>query len=316
MTYDPAMRTGASAAMKIGELGFSYEVFPPRSVDAERQLTGTVAALSAYGPTDISVTYGAGGADRDRSLATVARLKRLTGRTPTAHLTCAGQTKDDVEETLNGLVAQGVTRIVALRGDAPLEGTPVAPGVGYADARALVAALAKRSNLEIVVAAYPEGHPKAASPAACLDALVAKFDAGADAAITQFCYDNAAFFRLRDALAARGIDKPLIPGILPLHDIEQVKRFARRCGARVPAWLLEAGRRVANDSELAHLFALSFLIDQVRDLAAGGVTDCHFYSLNRANLVQPALEILRRDNSVNLRTGSRTVIPSAHRFMA
>ncbi len=291
------------ARTKAGRPAFSLEVFPPRSVDAERQLSETLASLMPLGPLFVSVTYGAGGADRERSTATIARIKRMAGVVPAAHLTCAGQSRQQVLRALQVFASQGVRHIVALRGDAPANGDAVSGGDESADVSAvqdfnsaldLVRVVKAAGTFEISVAAYPEPHPKSESAEACLDALVAKFDAGADRAITQFFFNSADFLRLRDALAARGIDKPLVPGILPIHDIGQVRRFARRCGARVPSWLSESFDRLKDDADMARLFALSFTVDQVDELAREGVDHVHLYTLNRHELVRPILELSAR----------------------
>ena len=264
----------------------SFEIFPPRSVDAERQLTDTLSALLPLDPAFISVTYGAGGSDRDRTIATVARVKRAWGKAPAAHLTCAGQSRDEVRDSLVRFGMQGVRRIVALRGDvANDDADDVAPGTArFETAVDLVKAVKAKSDFHVSVAAYPVPHPLSGGAEPCLDNLIAKFDAGADDAITQFFFDNHDFLRLRDALAARGIDRPLIPGILPVYDIKQVRRFARRCGQALPRWFVDAFDRIAHDPELTRLFALSFAVDQIDDLAAEGVEAAHIYTLNRSGL--------------------------------
>lgn len=275
--------------MTDSKLNISFEVFPPRSEDAERQLSKTLNQLSVLRPSFVSVTDGAGGSTRDRTMATVDRIQRRHGVELAAHLTCVGQSEAETDAAIDTYRQKGLRRIVALRGDAS-DKTLIPAHPGYADATALTQAIRRREGpgdrFHISVAAYPDGHPKSASKAADLDALVAKFDAGADQAISQFFFMNAPFLRLRDALAKRGIEKSLTAGILPIRNFAQTQRFARRCQTRVPRYISRGFKHVQDDAELTRLFAISLVSEQIDALVAEGVRDFHFYTLNHADMVE------------------------------
>jgi methylenetetrahydrofolate reductase (NADPH) len=264
----------------------SFEFFPPQSLDASFKLFEAVQALAPMGPEFVSVTYGAGGTTRRLTHESVATLHRNYGLNVAAHLTCVDASRGETLEIAEGYHQAGVRQIVALRGDAPNGAARFQPHAdGFASSVDLVAALAATGKFEIAVSAYPESHPDAADPTADVRWLKRKVDAGATKAITQFFFDADAFFRFRDDCVAAGIHVPVIPGILPIQSWAGTKRFAARCGARVPERLDEAFATAARDGreDLLALAQCTALCDR---LMSGGVEDLHFYTLNRPHLVR------------------------------
>ena len=266
-------------------LGVSFEFFPPKTEEMEQTLWKSILRLAPIGPNFVSVTYGAGGSTRDRTHATVRRILEETTLTPAAHLTCVAATRDEVDDVARAYWEAGVRQIVALRGDPPEAGTAYAPHPGgYRYAADLVEGLNRIADFDISVAAYPETHPEAPSADFDLDNLKRKIDAGAKRAITQFFFDTEVFLRFRDRVRRAGIDTPLIPGILPVTNFAQVVRFAGMCGAGVPGWLSRLFESLGEDSETRKLVAAMVAGEQCRILAAEGVSNFHFYTLNRADL--------------------------------
>jgi methylenetetrahydrofolate reductase (NADPH) len=276
-----------------GMVRVSFEFFPPKTEDMERALWAAIARLATLDPAYVSVTYGAGGSTRERTHATVVRLRRETALEPAAHLTCVGATRAEVDAIARRYWDAGIRHIVALRGDPP-EGAgryEPYPG-GYAYAADLVAGLKRVADFEISVAAYPETHPEALSPAADLDNLKRKLDAGASQAITQFFFDVDVYLRFLDRVRASGINAPIIPGILPVTNFAQVKRFAKMCGASVPAWMADLFEGLDDDPETRRLVAAAVAVEQCRALHAHGVEQFHFYTLNRADLTFAICHVL------------------------
>ena len=283
-------------------LGVSFEFFPPRTEEMEKTLWRSILRLAPLAPRFVSVTYGAGGSTRHRTHATVRRILRETSLTPAAHLTCVGASREEVDEVARSYHAAGVRHIVALRGDPPEAGERYTPHPGgYAHAVDLVAGLRRIADFDLSVAAYPETHPDAPSPEFDVDYLKRKLDAGASRAITQFFFDTELFLRFRDQVRRAGIDAPLIPGILPVTNFGQVARFARLCGTHVPAWLSRLFETLEDDPEARKLVAAMVAGEQCRILAAEGVSDFHFYTLNRADLTFAICHML----------GLRAATPSA-----
>lgn len=263
----------------------SFEFFPPKTDDAERSLWEVVCRLAPLQPAFVSVTYGAGGTTRERTHATVTRIVGETALTPAAHLTCVAATREQVDDVARTYWDSGIRHLVALRGDPP-DGTavyqPTAGGYDYASD--LVTGLRNVADFEISVAAYPEVHPDAPSAAFDLDNLKRKIDAGATRAITQFFFDNAAFLRFRDAVAAAGIDALLVPGIMPVTNFQGIRRFAEGCGASIPKSLTQAFEGLDDDGEAVQRVAKQLASAQCLDLVEHGVREFHFYTLNRAEL--------------------------------
>ena len=266
-------------------IGVSFEFFPPKTEEMEKTLWRSILRLAPLGPKFVSVTYGAGGSTRHRTHATVRRILGETPLTPAAHLTCVGASREEVDEVAHSYHAAGVRHIVALRGDPPEAGTRYEPHPGgYAHAVDLVAGLRRIADFDISIAAYPETHPDAPNPQFDLENLKRKLDAGAHRAITQFFFDTELFLRFRDRVRRAGIEAPLIPGILPVTNYGQVARFAGMCGTTVPPWLSRLFETLKDDPEARKLVAAMVAGEQCRILAAEGVSDFHFYTLNRADL--------------------------------
>ncbi|MFE3836329.1 methylenetetrahydrofolate reductase [NAD(P)H] [Pseudogemmobacter sonorensis] len=277
----------------------SFEFFPPQTLDASFRLWETVQALASVKPEFVSVTYGAGGTTRKLTHEAVATIHRNYGLNVAAHLTCVDASRAETLEIAQSYAEVGVTEIVALRGDAPKGAACWTPHPeGFASSVELVEALAATGRFRIRVGAYPEPHPDSPTTAADVDFLKRKIDAGATSAITQFFFEAETFFRFRDACAASGIDAPIIPGILPVISWEGTKKFAARCGAKIPPRLDEAFTRAVGDGREG-VYALAQCSQLCERLIEGGVEDLHFYTLNRPHLtrevvralgLQPALE--------------------------
>lgn len=268
-----------------GDIAISFEFFPPKNDAAEAQLWQAIEVLEPLGPRFVSVTYGAGGTTRERTHAAVARITRDTSLEAAAHLTCVGATRDEIDAIAREYWAAGVRHIVALRGDPPVMGSAFTPHPGgYANAAALVAGLKRIAPFEISVAAYPESHPDSTDRVADLDNLKRKIDAGADRAITQFFFSDEAFFRFRDAAAAAGIGAEIVPGILPVSNVAQTRKFAALCGASIPAWMDRLFDGLDDQPAARQLVAATIAAELCAQLYAGGVREFHFYTLNRAEL--------------------------------
>jgi len=263
----------------------SFEFFPPKTAEMETALWAAIHRLAPLNPRFVSVTYGAGGSTRERTHQTVKRLRQETMLEPAAHLTCVGAASADIDEVAASYWQAGIRHVVALRGDPPAGAQRYAPHPkGYGYAADLVAGLRRVAPFEISVAAYPESHPEASSPAADLDNLRRKIAAGASRAITQYFFDAEVFLRFRDRVRAAGIDVELVPGILPVTNFAQVVKFSALCGASVPNWLAGMFDGLDADPETRKLVAATVAAGQCQRLQAEGVTEFHFYTLNRAEL--------------------------------
>ena len=266
----------------------SFEFFPPKTAEMERNLWETINRLAPLAPDFVSVTYGAGGSTRERTHSTITRILAETRLTPAAHLTCVGASRGEIDEIVDRYHEVGVRHIVGLRGDpAGGIGTPYsAHPDGYQSSDALVAGIKKRhADIEVSVSAYPEKHPEARDLDADIDTLKAKVDAGATRAITQVFFDNDLYFRYLDRVRARGIAIPIVPGIMPMHNFKQARNFVTRAGTTVPDWLTEKFEGLDDDAETRKLVAATVAAGQVQKLAKHGVDTFHFYTMNRADLV-------------------------------
>jgi methylenetetrahydrofolate reductase (NADPH) len=265
----------------------TFEFVPPKTEAMEETLWRSIQRLAPLAPSFVSVTYGAGGSTRERTHQTVNRILRETNLRPAAHLTCVAAGKDEVDGVVEDYKAIGVRHIVALRGD-----PPDGPGTrfythpeGYQTSIELVEGILRIAPFEVSVAAYPEKHPESPSVAADIDMLKRKVDAGASRAITQFFFENDIFERYVEKVRAAGINVPITPGIIPVHSFKQVARFAQRCGSSIPAWLAARFEGLEEDAETRQLVAAAVAAEQVLDLIDRGITDFHFYTMNRADLV-------------------------------
>lgn len=283
-----------SRMLGSGEIQVSFEFFPPKTAKMEEALWSAIRRLEPMRPEFVSVTYGAGGSTRERTHATVSRIVRETMVVPAAHLTCVQATRSEVDEVARGYWQAGVRHVVALRGDPPAgPGTRYEPHPdGYANAADLVAGLRRLAKFDISVAAYPEKHPESASLDADIDNLKAKIDAGANRAITQFFFDNAVYLRFLERVRTKGVDVPIVPGIVPIHNFKQVAGFAARTGASMPNWMAKRFEGLDDDPATAPLVAAAVAAEQVLDLVDQGIRHFHFYTLNRADLVYAICHLL------------------------
>jgi methylenetetrahydrofolate reductase (NADPH) len=263
----------------------SFEFFPPHNEQMEEILWRSIERLAPLGPRFVSVTYGADGSTRERTHAAVARIVSETKLTAAPHLTCIGASRGEIDDVARVYWDMGIRHLVALRGDAPPDSGGYIPHPdGYAYAADLVAGLKNVGDFDISVAAYPEVHPEAPNPIFDLDNLKRKLDAGASRAITQFFFDVDVYLRFRDLAATAGIESVIVPGILPITRFPQLERFAERCGASVPEWLHERFAGLNDDKETRQMIAASVAIEQVHTLQAEGISEFHFYTLNRSEL--------------------------------
>ncbi|MCX2722160.1 methylenetetrahydrofolate reductase [NAD(P)H] [Roseibium salinum] len=272
----------------------SFEYFPPKTDKMAETLWNTVQRLAPLDPSFVSVTYGAGGSTRERTHKTVARILKETDVAPAAHLTCVGASRDEVDAVIKDYWALGVRHLVALRGD-PLEGigTRYKPHEnGYAYASDLVAGIKKIADFEISVSGYPEKHPESDSWQMEIDNLKRKVDAGADRIITQYFFDNDMFDAYLERIAAAGINVPVIPGILPIHNFEQTMVFSAKCGTSIPQWLARRFAGLNEDPDTRKLVGVAVACEQVMDLVDRGISDFHFYTMNRADLTYAICHML------------------------
>ena len=276
-----ASRSGAAP------VAVSFEFFPPKTSEMEEALWQSIQRLAPLQPHFVSVTYGAGGTTRQRTHSTVARILEETQLRPAAHLTCNGASRAEINEVVQDYWDLGVRHIVALRGDPPAGvGSKYEPHPeGYQTSAELVAGIKRIGEFEITVSAYPEKHPEATSFDQDIDALKAKIDAGATRAITQFFFENDCYLRYLDKVRARGIDIPIVPGLVPVQNFKQTASFALRTGASVPAWLASRFEGLEDDAATRRLVAAAVAAEQALDLVDRGVRDFHFYTMNKADLV-------------------------------
>ena len=276
-----------------GDIGVSFEFFPPKTEKMEETLWASVKTLEPLAPRFVSVTYGAGGSTRERTHNTVVRIQQETRLNAAAHLTCVEASRSEIDEVALGYWHAGIRHVVALRGDPPEPGKGFCSRPdGYANAADLVAGLKRVAPFEISVAAYPECHPDSPTRAADLDNLKRKIDAGADRAITQFFFSPDCFFKFRDEAAAAGIDAELVPGILPVSNVAQTRKFAALCGAAIPPWMDKLFEGLDDLPAARQLVAATVAAELCGQLYAGGVRQFHFYTLNRAELAYAICHLL------------------------
>ncbi|EJF9203119.1 methylenetetrahydrofolate reductase [Escherichia coli] len=268
-----------SLAEVQGQINVSFEFFPPRTSEMEQTLWNSIDRLSSLKPKFVSVTYGANSGERDRTHSIIKGIKDRTGREAAPHLTCIDATPDELRTIARDYWNNGIRHIVALRGDLP-------PGSGKPEMYAsdLVTLLKEVADFDISVAAYPEVHPEAKSAQADLLNLKRKVDAGANRAITQFFFDVESYLRFRDRCVSAGIDVEIIPGILPVSNFKQAKKFADMTNVRIPAWMAQMFDGLDDDAETRKLVGANIAMDMVKILSREGVKDFHFYTLNRAEM--------------------------------
>ena len=277
-----------------GGRSFSFEFFPPKDDAGEDQLWQAISALEPYAPTFVSVTYGAGGGTRDKTVGITGRIARETSMTPVAHLTCVGHTRAELEEILDTYAAEGVQHVMLIRGD-PVEGptadwTPTEGGLAHA--LELVELARAHGDFRIGVGAFPEGHPTAASLEADADVLVAKARAGAEFAVTQMFFRAADYVALVERVRARGADIPILPGIMPILNLNAIRRQGELIGTEVPADIV--ARIAAHDGDPAAMRGegIKIAAELCEELLAGGAPGLHFYTLNRSKATLEIFEHL------------------------
>ena len=294
MNVMPDHRASRAAADQRLPFQVSFEFFPPKTDVMEARFWESISKLAPLHPRFVSVTYGAGGSTRERTLRLVSRIKAETGVDAAAHLTCVGASRAEVDAVVAGYRDAGISRIIALRGDPPEGvGQPfVAHPEGYGSAAELVAGISRLGDFDISVAAYTEKHPQSPDWATDIDNLKRKLDAGATRGISQFFFDADVFLRFRDRMAAAGVTAPLVPGIMPLTNYKGLSKMAAGCGASVPAWIGKLFDGLDDDPDTRRLVAAAAATELCAQLAAEGVEDFHFYTLNRADLTLAICRVL------------------------
>ena len=284
---------------------FSFEFFPPKSAEGEQALLRSLERLAPLDPDFVSVTYGAGGSTRARTLELVVRIKREFGIEAMAHLTCVGASRREIGEVVDRLGEAGVRNVLALRGDPPKGETKfVAPQDGFAHATELIAFIRERGDFCIGAACYPEVHPEATDAVRDLEHLRGKVDAGADFLISQLFFDNRKFFAFEASARDAGIAVPILAGIMPVTNVSQIQRFSQMCGATMPEPLARRLHEVDGDPQEVFWTGVSYAAHQCRGLlrppgggaferAPTGVAGIHFYTLNKSPSARAIFEILR-----------------------
>ncbi len=276
------------------EPSFSFEFFPPKNESGVEDLFRTVAELRRYEPTYVSVTWGAGGSTRRLTLDLVRRIKAEAGIEAMAHLTCVGASRDDMSQILEQMRAADIDNILPLRGDPPRGETNfVKPENGFGYAHELVEFIRKTHDYCLAGACYPEKHPEAPDLATDIANLKRKVDAGVDFLITQLFFDEAEYFRFVERVRASGIDKPIVPGIMPITNFSQVQRLSAMCGARIPEELVAKLQAAGDDAAQVRAIGVEHATRQCRALLAGGAPGIHSYTLNRSPATVHILDTLR-----------------------
>ncbi len=280
------------AAYENGRFGLSFELFPPKTPASEEAMWRTVAELISFEPAMITCTYGAGGSTRSTTLDVLRGLRARYDVPVASHLTCVGSTVDELRDYLREAVAIGVSAIVALRGDPPKGETTFTQAVGGLRYASELVALIRSEFPEfgMLVAGYPETHQEAESPERDLENLKRKVDAGGDVVVTQLFYNNADFFRFRDCCATLGITAPIVPGIMPVTNYNQIRRIASLCKAELPESFTDAFEAAGDDEAAQFEAGVNYAARQVEELIAGGVPGMHFYVLNKSPATVRVLE--------------------------
>ncbi|GHJ58165.1 methylenetetrahydrofolate reductase [Nocardioides sp. OK12] len=277
-----------------GERSFSFEFFPPKDEAGETQLWDAVRALEPYRPTFVSVTYGAGGSSRGTTVRLTGRIARETSMLPMAHLTCVGHTRGELEQILDEYAAAGVHHVMALRGDPEAgpraEWTSTEGGLDHADE--LVELVAARREFRIGVAAFPERHPSSASLEQDADVLAAKARAGAEFAVTQMFFRASDYFSLVERVRARGVDLPILPGIMPILNLQAIRRQGELIGTDVPADVVERISAHEGDPVSMRAEGITQAAELCQELLDGGAPGLHFYTLNRSKATREIFEKL------------------------
>lgn len=283
-----------SEILKTNRLIFSLEFFPPKTDEAMFQLFETLKEVKSLNPGYVSVTYGAGGGTRDKTIDIVTRAKREIGLESMAHLTCVGHSRQEIKSILDRLVASGIENVVALRGDPPKGQAKFSPSPdGFRHASELASFIRASYPLCIAVAGYPEGHIEAVDKETDWNYLCQKVRAGADFIITQLFFDNKHFFNFERRLREKGVSVPIIPGIMPITNFNQILRFTRICGATMPQRLVSDLERIQENADSVHEYGVEHAVKQCEELIAHDVPGIHFYTLNRSKATRDIIRRLR-----------------------
>ena len=266
----------------------SFEFFPPKTAEGMDNLRETRAELAKFSPEFFSVTFGAGGSTRDRTMDTVLEIQQ-EGFQAAPHISCISSSKEEIRNLLNAYQAHGIKRLVALRGDVP-SGEVSSGDFKYATELVAFIRAETGDHFHIEVAAYPEFHPEARTPTADLLNLKRKVDAGADSAITQYFYNPDAYFRFIEQCAATGINVPIVPGIMPIYNITQLARFSSICGAEIPRWLKMRLEEYGDDMASLRAFGIDVVSELCETIKVWGVPSLHFYTLNRSGVISNIIE--------------------------
>lgn len=281
--------------IRSGGRSFSFEFFPPKDESGERQLWEAITALESYRPTFVSVTYGAGGTTRDKTVEITGRIARETSLRPMAHLTCVGHTREELQKLLGEIREAGVTNVLALRGDPPggphTEWVPTEGGVDHADE--LVRLIREIDDFSVGVAAFPEGHVDAPSLAADVEVMRAKQAAGAQFAVTEMVLRASDYFGLVERCRAAGVDIPIVPGIMPILTWRSMNRMVELSGRQMPPEVRARIEPLADDPSALRAEGIRISTEMCRDLLDGGAPGLHFYTLNRSKATREIFEQLQ-----------------------
>ena len=283
-----------SDILRTGRRSVSFEFFPPKDDAGFTTLFETIEALKPLDPSYVSVTYGAGGSTRRKTVDLVKRIKHKIGMESMAHLTCVGADREEIGSVLDDLATGGVENVLPLRGDAPRgesEFVPTPGGFRYASE--LVAFIRERHSFCLGAACYPEKHPEAPNASSDLDNLKRKVDAGVDFLITQLFFNNDDYIRFRERAVSAGIRVPILAGIMPILNVKQVKRFTQMCGARLPDELRQKIEAVEDDPEAVRQIGVYHATRQCEDLLQAGVPGIHFYTLNRSTATRAIYQSIK-----------------------
>jgi len=286
--------------LRKGATSFSFEFFPPKDADGFDRLFQTIENLKPWNPTYVSVTYGAGGSTREKTIDLVGRIKQDIGLESMAHLTCVGSSADEIRSVLDILQDKGIKNVLALRGDPPQgEDQFVKSSGGFGHADELVAFIKKFDYpFSLGVAGYPEGHQECLDKTQDLDNLKRKVDAGADFIITQLFFDNRYYFDFVSRARAIGIHVPIIPGIMPILNVNQIKRFTKMCGATIPSSLISRLEASEGDGATVQTIGVEHATEQCEELLLKGAPGIHFYTLNRSNSTLRILDNIKNQEKL------------------
>ncbi len=289
-----------ASLLQRGTPAVSFEFFPPKTDDGLKNLLETIGMLKSLAPSYVTMTYGAGGSTRAKTVALVAKIKHELGIEAAAHLTCVGHSQNELKAILTELADNGVENIIALRGDPPKGQTSfVAAKDGFSHASDLVKFIRAHFNFSIGVAGYPEKHPESLTLEADLAHLAEKVRSGGDFVVTQLFFSNADYFSFVKRLRSSGVNAPVIAGIMPITDFDQIKRFTSMCGARIPAPLMQKLEEADGDKERVERVGIEYAVDQCEELIRRGAPGLHFYTLNKSRATREIFLQLKKRKVVS-----------------